>query len=99
MAADVFQGGPDVRSGAEIFALHRRPDVTVENVPGRGGVFGTVEGIFASGAFAPANRAVDVGFDQDDAAFADAIHAGFERVQQLQMNFAKCQGMDAHFCR
>ena len=65
-------------------------------MPGGVGVFGRVEGGFAGGAFAPAGGAVDIGFGEDNAALGDTVHAGFERSDELEMDFAKGQRAEAH---
>ncbi len=94
--ADLGKARPDFGSGGELLAFQHGPEVGEEDVPGGFGVFGRVEGIFSGGAFAPAGGAVDGGFDEEDAALGDAIHAGLEGSDEREMNFAESEGVQAH---
>jgi len=96
VSANVFEKRPDVRGGGELLPFQHGPKILREDVPAGFGVFGRIEGIFAGGAFAPADGAVDVGFGEDDAAFGDAIHAGFEGMQKFEMNFAQSELAKLH---
>ena len=98
VAANVFEERPDIGSGGEFPALEHGPEKIFEDVPGGFGVFGRIEGRLAGGAFPPAGGTVDMGFGEDDAALGDTIHAGFERGDELEMDFTKGERAEAHEC-
>ena len=87
---------PDVGGRDELLPFQSGPDVVGEDVPAGFGIFGGIERIFAGGAFAPADGAVDVGLGKKDVAFGDAVHAGFKGMEKFEMNFAEGQFAEAH---
>src|SRR5580704_7646967 len=96
VSANLFEKRPDIGGGGELLPFQLGPEEIVDNVPSGFGVFGRVERSFAGGAFAPPGGAIDIGFDEDDAAMGDAVHAGFEWGDELHVNLAKSEAMEAH---
>lgn len=97
VSADLFESGPDIGGGVELLPFQHGPEILGDDVPGGFGVFGRVEGIFAGGAFAPADGAVvELEFGEDDAALGDAVHGGFERREEFEMDFAESDLLDLH---
>jgi hypothetical protein len=96
VTANVFEKSPDVGGAGEWFVFQQRPEKFYDDVPTGFGVFGTVERAFACGAFSPAYDAIDVGLDEDDVTIGDPIHAGFEWVDELEMNFTESELTKLH---
>ena len=75
--------------GIQFPTLESRPEEIGDDVPGGFGIFGTIVRSFTRSAFAPAgNVVVCVEFGEEDAAFGDAIHRGFEWGEEREMDFA-----------
>ena len=83
VAADGEKDVPNFAGGGEFPALDHGPEEIAQDEPGGVGGFVGIERAFAGGGFAPAGDAVDVGFDQDDAAEFRLAETGFKRREKL----------------
>jgi len=80
-----------------VLPFQHGPEIGGEDMPAGLGVFRGVEGAFAGGAFAPAGGVVEVEFGEEDAAFGDAVHAGFEGGEEFEVYFAEGERTDLHW--
>ena len=80
----------------KLLAGQRGPDEIAQDMPRGFDRLGRVEGAFAGHAFAPANYAIDVHFDQQNAPLRGAAKARLKRRDERHLNFAERNLAQAH---
>src|SRR5882672_1277957 len=87
---------PDFGGRSKLSSLCQRPEMIAQNMPGRVCGFRTVRWSFSGDTLAPADRAVHIGFHEDDPANVGAFRAGFEWSHQLHPHFSQRDFSNAH---
>src|SRR5208283_1666745 len=91
-----LQKSPNLRRGPKLFSIHQRPQIILQDVPGRFRIFRRIVRILPRRAFSPPNHSIHVRFHQNDPPRKHVLHAGLKRRHQRHPYLAQRNSPQFH---